>query len=85
MADQEAVNELVKQAKISYDQQSAALSEEDSILERTLTCPICSEIFVDPVFAMPCTHTFCGKLALLEGVGWADSSERVLYSTLGGG
>lgn len=58
------VSELVRRAKASrYNNQPPKQNGDDivDILERDLSCAICSEVLANPVACLDCLHRFCGE------------------------
>ena len=63
------------------DAAAAAASSSYELLRGLITCPICAQIFVDPVLNTACGHVFCDECvnAVVEG----GSSPRVKLTDSG--
>ncbi|KAA8901867.1 hypothetical protein FN846DRAFT_104393 [Sphaerosporella brunnea] len=61
------ISDLIHKAKASrFSAPPPTANEEESIeelLAKQLLCSICTELYVDPVLVLPCSHSFCGSCA----------------------
>lgn len=64
-AETSDISELVHKAKASrYAAPKPPDDDEDleDLLEKQLTCSICTDLYLNPVLVLPCLHSFCGQL-----------------------
>lgn len=62
-AETSDISELVHKAKASrYAAPKPPDDDEDleDLLEKQLTCSICTDLYLNPVLVLPCMHSFCG-------------------------